>query len=629
MNLLQSQDALKGETLDMLRARKSGQIPPNPDTPMWLVDAVLAEKIDRLKKEELANGSAQGALPSITEQINQKAGLMALQGQQQQQAQQQMMQQMAQAPQPAPENVPQPEPQPEPQMMAEGGLARLPVDSRMFDYREGGIISFQSQGAVPEADPSANFAAIKAQAEQAIANLRTYGTIKQQQDPEGYQQAIQAAKAAAQAVQEASKQADRAAYNANPPYIASQKPFRNFTPPVVKKVEPQNPGAVTSPSQPPAALPAALPQRPGQTRLDMAPPPAAPRPRVAPPAQPPQAAAPQAPTQEPAQAAQPAAGIATLPVAQTPIEMAKAASEAFPMARKEPSIQGTLDTQEAFRTAAGAMAAGEPQRQQLEAYRAESERIRKEREKSDAIAALSGYGGLAELAQRSAVISQRNILADTIRNDAAAAMQAAMEGMKQAQATGNVAAYNAEKEKYISAQDARANASITATNELTKQRMQSATQERGQDMQKEMEGQRISSSEKVAQLDRNLRIKLNNTPPAQRATVEENAILDYMKTLGISYSQAYEKVKLLGTSAKGQMTPDQAADNVGKFLESTSGMQYVSRLQKEAKDAGKPVPDIYAIRKELIKKELGSQASTEPTMTAAQAAALAKYPGAK
>jgi hypothetical protein len=77
------------------------------------------------------------------------------------------------------------------------------------------------------------------------------------------------------------------------------------------------------------------------------------------------------------------------------------------------------------------------------------------------------------------------------------------------------------------------------------------------------------------------------------------------------------------------MTPDQAADNVGKFLESTSGMQYVSRLQKEAKDAGKPVPDIYAIRKELIKKELGSQASTEPTMTAAQAAALAKYPGAK
>jgi hypothetical protein len=122
---------------------------------MWLVDSVLAEKIDRLKKAELAQGAAKGALPSISEQINQKAGLMALQGQQQQQTQQQMAQQMTQAPQPAPAGVPQPEPQPQPEppMMAHGGLARLPVDSRMFDYREGGIIGFaEPQGAVPASE---------------------------------------------------------------------------------------------------------------------------------------------------------------------------------------------------------------------------------------------------------------------------------------------------------------------------------------------------------------------------------------------------------------------------------------------------------------------------------------------
>lgn len=144
-----------GENVAMLRARKSGQIPPTPEAPMWLVDSVLAEKIDRLKKAELAQGAAKGALPSISEQINQKAGLMALQGQQQQQTQQQMAQQMTQAPQPAPAGVPQPEPQPQPEppMMAHGGLARLPVDSRMFDYREGGIIGFaEPQGAVPASE---------------------------------------------------------------------------------------------------------------------------------------------------------------------------------------------------------------------------------------------------------------------------------------------------------------------------------------------------------------------------------------------------------------------------------------------------------------------------------------------
>jgi hypothetical protein len=73
-----------------------------------------------------------------------------------------------------------------------------------------------------------------------------------------------------------------------------------------------------------------------------------------------------------------------------------------------------------------------------------------------------------------------------------------MEGMKQAQAAGNVAAYNTEKEKYISAQDARANASITATNELAKQRMQSTTQERGQDIQADTAAKQLGSEERRA-----------------------------------------------------------------------------------------------------------------------------------
>lgn len=605
MNLVKLQDDLRLLPMQALEAKAKGQ---DPNTPPWLATTVLNERVNAQKNAGLAQG-AKGQQPSIVEQLNQKAGLMALQGQQQQQAQQQMVQQAAQAPQPAPEGVPQPEPQPEqptePQMMARGGIARLPVDSRMFDYKEGGIIGFSGveSSEVPEA------AAFDAQRVEAAARAKK---IKELQ--------------------------------------AKAKFLRDAGAPQAAQVEAElaaltNPPSKLSASAPPAGLPSALPKPrvasppQGNVQIPMSPElraamekdaaeqgitnpqfnfqgPRGSTATLTPPAKP---VTPTQPPQAPAPApAQPPAGLASLPPAapqQSPIDMAKSASAAFPMARQEPSIQGTLDTQEAFRIAAGAKRAGEPEQEQLTAYQAETDRLRKARERADALYTLSApTGGLGAIAQRDAERQQANNLADTIRNDATEVMRRAMEGMKQAQAAGNVAAYNAEKEKYISAQDARANASITATNELAKQRMQSDTQMAGYGMQAQTAGLDLASREKVAELDRNLRIQLNNTPPAQRATVEENAIRDYMKTLGISYSQAYEKVKQLGTSAKGQMTPDQAADNVGKFLESMSGMQYVSRLQKEAKDAGKPVPDIYAIRKELIKKELGGQASTEPTM---------------
>lgn len=271
MNLVKLQDDLKMLPMAVLQSKAQGQ---DPQVPPWLATSVLNERMDAQKKAGLAQG-AQGDQPSIAEQLNQKAGLMALQGQQQQQAQQQMMSQMAQAPQPAPEGVPQPEQQPQPQMMAEGGLARLPVNPRMFDYRAGGIIGFADEGAVPEVDPGANLDAVKAQAEQAIANLRRYGTIQQRQDPEGYQKAQQAAKDAQQAVQAAVKRASEAEYKANPPYIAPQKPFRNFTPPA-----PQATGSVfipgsqsgLRPEPPKAGLPAALPKPPeGNVQIPMSP----------------------------------------------------------------------------------------------------------------------------------------------------------------------------------------------------------------------------------------------------------------------------------------------------------------------------------------------------------------------
>ena len=242
MNLVKLQDDLKMLPMAVLQSKSQGQ---DPQVPPWLATAVLNERMDAQKKAGLAQG-AQGDQPSIAEQLNQKAGLMALQGQQQQQAQQQMMSQMAQAPQPTPEGVPQPEQQPQPQMMAQGGLARLPVDSRMFDYRAGGIIGFSGveSSEVPEA------AAIDTQRVEAAARAKKIKELE-----------------------------------------AKAKFLRDAGAPQAAQVEAElaaltQPASQPRPTLPPAGLPTALPKAPPPS------PPAAPRPRVAPPAQPPVAAPP-------------------------------------------------------------------------------------------------------------------------------------------------------------------------------------------------------------------------------------------------------------------------------------------------------------------------------------------------
>lgn len=615
MNLVKLQDDLKMLPMAVLQSKARGQ---DPQVPPWLATSVLNERMDAQKKAGLAQG-AQGEQPSIAEQLNQKAGLMALQGQQQQQAQQQMMSQMAQAPQPAPEGVPQPEQQPQPQMMAQGGLARLPVNPRMFDYRAGGIIGFAGEGEVPPADEGSNLDAVKVQAEQAIANLRRYGLRQQQQDPEGYQRAQQAAQEAQQAVKNAMTQYQSSMEKSGmtKPAFIGQKPTPQATGSVF------TPGSQSGlrPEPPKAGLPAALPKPPeGNVQIPMSPElraamekdaaeqgitnpqfnfqgpkgsTATLTPQVAPALQPTQATTP-APT-----------GIQTVLPQAAPSELENMQMAAL---RKEPATR-TMDDIRAERKAAGSELLNEPAglaqlarlKQQQEQYEKGKEGRAKENwMRGLAAAARGGIGGFGTSYLETAESGRAADAAQSAYQDK---VMTAVEAAQRGEATAEQNALLAGMGSSRTAQAEAAGKRLTGIGSAVTAEKQAQTA-----------GLDRASREKVAELERNLRIQLNNTPPAQRATVEENAIRDYMKTLGISYSQAYEKVKQLGTSAKGQMTPDQAADNVGKFLESMSGMQYVSRLQKEAKDAGKPVPDIYAIRKELIKKELGGQASTEPTM---------------
>lgn len=67
-----------------------------------------------------------------------------------------------------------------------------------------------------------------------------------------------------------------------------------------------------------------------------------------------------------------------------------------------------------------------------------------------------------------------------------------------------------------------------------------------------------------------------------------------------------------GPSEAKPITYNEAADNISKWMESMAGMNYISKIQKEAKAAGKPVPDAMEIRNVLIQREMGRQPTAPP-----------------
>ena len=115
----------------------------NPSSPFvrFLVESRLEQLTKALQNQ--AGSQAQQAQQSapqgtISDKIEQAAGIAALQAAQQRQAAQQMQQQASQPSMPIPEGVSQPAMQPE----AEAGVASAPVDSEMFNFAPGGIVAF-------------------------------------------------------------------------------------------------------------------------------------------------------------------------------------------------------------------------------------------------------------------------------------------------------------------------------------------------------------------------------------------------------------------------------------------------------------------------------------------------------
>jgi hypothetical protein len=124
MNLYKIQEELKFKSIPELQHFANGM---DPKVPAWMASAVLKAKVD--EKERFANmqGAAKGQMPSVKEQLEQKAGLM------QQQAAQTPMglaQPMAQPPQ-GPVQMP-------------GGLTSGTAGSGM-QFAEGGIVGFSGK----------------------------------------------------------------------------------------------------------------------------------------------------------------------------------------------------------------------------------------------------------------------------------------------------------------------------------------------------------------------------------------------------------------------------------------------------------------------------------------------------
>lgn len=108
-------------------------------------DSATAQKaMDQLRQMGGQSGKPPTVMASLQQQAEQKLQAQAVQAQQKQQGIQSLLQQAPAAG--VPEGTPQPEDQPEAQ-----GIDQLPVE---FAAAEGGIVSFASDGEVPETDAS-------------------------------------------------------------------------------------------------------------------------------------------------------------------------------------------------------------------------------------------------------------------------------------------------------------------------------------------------------------------------------------------------------------------------------------------------------------------------------------------
>jgi hypothetical protein len=146
MNLVKAQEYAASLPISELKKYADGL---NPSMiPPWLATGEMQAKEKRAEMLNNLQGAAQGDQPSVKEQIEEKAGLMALQ--QAQMAQQQGAQAAPRPGGPVPEGTPEPDQQPQ----QEAGIDQLQSNIEMAG---GGIVAFAGKGPSKVVNPDAGF----------------------------------------------------------------------------------------------------------------------------------------------------------------------------------------------------------------------------------------------------------------------------------------------------------------------------------------------------------------------------------------------------------------------------------------------------------------------------------------
>ena len=380
-NLVQIQRDLQSlppgpQTMMYLKRAKDGMV---ASVPPYLAAAELSSREAMAQREALASGAAPGEQPTVSQQLSQKADLLALQAMKKQALDRQSADQARTAQMPAPEGSPEPQEQPQ----RERGLPQIPVE---FGFDGGGLVAFQQGGAASGSQPSA----------QDIASLNPEMDENGNPRPKSQRDAILAAQARLRGTQQnvadyqrllAQKQT--AAQSAAYPLEAVQRleqfyPANAWANRLAQSSTPASPVAESSPGR-------TSPMTPQQREAQANQPPAPPQQR--PPAAPGAQAAPQQPAAPSPQQSVEEALMKRLGLAPGTPGLPAAAAAA-------PTMAGTGADVKAAQAMFGLdKAAGEEERQLIAEMRARHAQQQKDRARMGLKAVLGGfsqgYGGAA------------------------------------------------------------------------------------------------------------------------------------------------------------------------------------------------------------------------------------------
>lgn len=624
MNLVQINERLKDLPMQVLQQYANGM---NPEVPPYLALGELQRREMSQKQAATAQGAAQGPQPSVKEQVEQKAGLMAAQALQQQQAMQQMQQRPM--PGPIPEGTPQPQMQPQPEMMARGGLAGIPVRRDMFEYAGGGIIAFQSGGDVAE------------KYERETAEMGEGKRMQFSPDVQAYAKQL---RAAANAEQEGFAERERQRMLSQSREVAPEREAAmagpNVTEQTMRRVGPMTAPKFADPrmamAQPeePAGLPAAL---------QKAAPDAAPRPS-------PMAGAPMpgAPRPAPAQAGAPAAPQTGLPAALAGAPAAAQSVNPYEarlnqVALKEPVAPTAQDAINRIRELSPEAMQEEfmKKRMQEQRDRAASERAAFEKSRpsglDDLIRVLGqagqykGFSGIgpaytANQQQRRA----EELAMEKRQNELLNAVDAGEYERSKALFTARTGAFDTAQQLFGKEKDnvVKATASLYETtqsriNNEMKMLSDKEIQQLKMDQETKIEGAKLGMRAKeLASLERrdpNAKIAEYVGLKAKARELREKGGAENIKQADRLLAQAADMMeyggKGLGAGGGAKpMTRDQASDNVSKKLDFTNPnrKQTVADATQSLRSMGIANPTLAQIEEHLIQEQMKG-VSLEPT----------------